>query len=219
MSLERRGKIMRVAVLVISACLVTVSEAAAQVRGAVVGGVSSASLTLPTVPTDLIDLLGGFDFTTGRRTTFIGGVIIDVPAGRVVAIETGALFSDKGASFKVTVPDLGSADGQFRFRYLDVPVLAKFGVGQFTGGRVYLLAGGTLGLKMGASVKVSAPGVSESFDFSDEIPSTDFGLTFAGRVERGKVLGEVRYTHGLRDLADGGDVRNRVMSFLAGWRF
>jgi hypothetical protein len=218
MSQHRRVKVVQVAVLVIGACVLSVSHAAAQIRGAVVGGVSSASLSLPEIPLELIDF-GGFDFTTGRRTTFIGGVIIDFPASRIAAFETGALFSDKGASFKVTVPDLGAANGQFRFRYLDVPLLAKFGVGQFTGGRVYLLAGGTLGLKLGANVKVSAAGVSDTIDFDDEVPSTDFGLTFAGRVERGKALGEVRYTHGLQDLADGGDIRNRVISFLAGWRF
>jgi hypothetical protein len=68
-------------------------------------------------------------------------------------------------------------------------------------------------------VKATVAGASQTFDFSDEIPATDFGLTFAGRVERGKVLGEVRYTHGLQDLADGGEIRNRVISFLAGWRF
>jgi hypothetical protein len=152
MSQQWRGKILQVAILVISACVVTVSDAAAQVRGAVVGGVSSASLTVPEIPFEFIDL-GGFDFTTGRRTTFTGGVLVEVPASRSFTVETGALFSDKGASFKVTIPELGSATGQFRFRYLDVPVLAKFGVGQFTGGRVYLLAGGTLGLKVGASVK------------------------------------------------------------------
>jgi hypothetical protein len=59
-------------------------------------------------------------------------------------------------------------------------------------------------------------------NISDELPSTDMGLVLGGRVEfKQGVLAEFRYTHGFTDLSDTTDepVRNRVYSFLIGYRF
>jgi hypothetical protein len=50
----------------------------------------------------------------------------------------------------------------------------------------------------------------------------DFAWTAGGRLAIDRLLFEVRYDHGLRNLTDeatGASIKNRSVSFLSGWTF
>ena len=210
MTLIHRG--MWTGAIVLCVFLTGSRPADAQVRGAIVAGLSSATVALPEFPDELFPIQG-VDFSSGRRSGLIAGVLLDLPASRMVRFETGALFNEKGVTTRITVPDLGAIEGAFRFRYLEIPALAKIGVAENAGGvRVSALAGVMLGLTLDANIEATAMGLSITQDVPG-YPATDFGLTVAGRLETRRLLGEVRYTHGLKDL------KHRVVSFLAGWKF
>ena len=214
-----RGATSAAAALFVLAVAGGVRDAAAQVKVGVLIGVNSASLTIPEalLPVEDIDLT----VSVGRRTGLIAGAFVDIPAGRALAIEVGGLFSQKGSSTSISIPGVVSGTADTRITYLDIPILGVVTVAQFSQGKVYLLGGPSIGIKLGARLKASVEGESETQDISDAIPSTDMGLTLGGRVEfRQGILAEFRYTHGFTDLSDGEEsVKNRVYSVLVGYRF
>ena len=187
----------------------------------VVGGINVSTVTFPIVPPELTEL--GFDFSVGNRVGFVGGVLIGIPVADGVAIETGALISFKGASLEITIPELGTATGSIKFTYLDVPGLGRFRVVRSSQATVHALAGVTMGLKLSAEQSASFMGQTMTEDL-DGVSGFDLGLTFGGRIEIGRGLVDVRYTFGMLNLAeesgtDGETIKNRVLSFMAGWRF
>ena len=196
-----------------------VRDAAAQIKPGILIGVNSASLTIPEalVPIEDIDLT----VSVGRRTGLIVGGFVDVPVARTLEIEFGALFSQKGSETTISIPGIVSGTADTRITYLDIPILAVVGVAKLSQANVFLLAGPSIGVKVEARLKATVEGMSETQDLGDAIPSTDMGLVVGGRVEfRPGVLAEFRYTHGFTDLSDGDEsVKNRVYSFLIGYRF
>jgi hypothetical protein len=214
-----RGARNAAAMLFALALVAGVRDAAAQVKVGVLIGVNSASLSIPEalIPVEDIDLT----VSVGRRTGFIGGAFVDIPAGRSLVFEVGGLFSQKGSATSISIPGVVSGTADTRITYLDVPILGLATVAQFSKARIYLLGGPSIGFKLGARTKATVEGQSDSLDISDELPSTDIGLVFGGRAEFGQVLAEFRYTHGFTDLSDSEaeSVKNRVYSVLIGWKF
>ena len=151
-------------------------------------------------------------------------MLVGVPVRDGLAFETGALISVKGASIKLSVPGFGSASGHLRMTYLDVPALGRFRVASTSRGPVSLLAGATASVRIQATEKFSFMGESMSESFTDGVAVFDLGLTVGGRIEHGRALVDVRYTHGLlnadTETGPGGEtIKHRVVSFMAGWRF
>jgi len=196
-----------------------VRDAAAQIKPGVLIGVNSASLTIPEtfLPTEDLDLT----VSVKRRTGMIVGGFVDVPVAKSLALEVGALFSQKGSATVISIPGVVSGNADTRIQYLDIPILAVVSVAKFSQASVHLLVGPSIGVKIGARLKATVEGESETQDISDQIPSTDMGLLLGGRVEFSRgVLAEFRYTQGFTDLSDGDEsVKNRVFSFLIGYRF
>ncbi|HEX5070348.1 MAG TPA: porin family protein [Vicinamibacterales bacterium] len=196
-----------------------VRDAAAQIKPGVLIGVNSASLTIPEtfLPVEDLDLT----VNVKRRTGLIVGGFVDVPVGKTLALEVGALFSQKGSATVISIPGVVSGSADTRIQYLDIPILGVVSVAKFSQASVHLLAGPSIGVKIGARLKATVEGQSETQDINDEIPSTDVGLVLGARVEFSQgVLAEFRYTHGLTDLSDTDEsVKNRVFSFLVGYRF
>lgn len=187
----------------------------------VVGGINVATLTVPLIPPEFEEL--GVDFSVGNRVGFAGGVLIGIPVADGVAVETGALISFKGASIEITVPDFGTATGSFNLTYLDVPGLGRFRVARGSRHTIHALAGVTMGLKLAADQSATFMGQTITEDI-EGVSGFDLGFTFGGRVEIGRGLADVRYTLGLLNLAEesgpsGETIKNRVLSFMAGWRF
>lgn len=186
---------------------------------AVAGGLNSATITLPadmffdvTIPE--------LDFSIHRLTGFVGGVLIGFPVAPPVTFETGALLSVKGVRIKLSEPGI-TGTGDVRTTYLDLPALARVGFYKSGATTAEVLGGVTTGLLLSARSRVTANGVSESESITSELPAVDFGLTIGGRVTVGRIFGDVRYIHGLRNLEeDSGDVlKHRVWQFMGGWRF
>jgi hypothetical protein len=206
-------------VLFVLAIAASVREAAAQVKMGILIGVNSASLTIPEalLPVEDLDLT----VSVGRRVGLIVGGFVDIPAGKALAIEVGGLFSQKGSSTTISIPGVVSGTSDTRITYVDIPITANVGVAQFSWGKVHLVAGPSIGVKIGARSKATVEGQSETQDISDQLPSTDMGLVLGGRVEfKQGVLAEFRYTHGFTDLSDGEEsVKTRVYSVLIGYRF
>ena len=186
----------------------------------VVGGINVATVTLPLIPPEFDEL--GLDFSVGNRVGFVGGVLIGIPVTDGVAVETGALISFKGASLDITIAGLGTATGSIDLTYLDVPALGRFRVARGSRAAVHALAGVTMGLKLSAEQSASFMGQTMSDDL-EGVSGFDLGLTFGGRVEIGRGLVDVRYTLGMLNIAedapDSESIKNRVLSFMAGWRF
>ena len=196
-----------------------VRDAAAQIKPGVLIGVNSASLSIPDtfLPVEDVDLT----VTVKRRTGLIVGGFVDVPVAKSVALEIGALFSQKGSATEISIPGIVSGNADTRIQYLDIPILGVVSVAKFSQAGVHLLVGPSIGVKVGARLKATVEGQSETQDISDQIPSTDIGLVLGGRVDFSQgVLAEFRYTQGFTDLSDSDEsVKNRVFSFLIGYRF
>jgi hypothetical protein len=211
--------------LVIVAMLMCPAPAAAQAATTnpleiyLVGGLNIATLTTPIPEVTIPEL----SLSTGSRIGFIGGVLIDVPLMDRIAIETGGLLSIKGVTTTAQVFDVRT-ELDLRMTYLDIPALVRVGLGTSESLSGFLLAGPTLSFHMSSSARVTTAGIGVSEGISDLINPVDLGLTIGGRVQVKRFIGDVRYTFGLLEAADAGDVldetsKHRVLSFMGGWRF
>jgi len=187
----------------------------------VIGGLTRTSMTLPLelLPAELEDPT--ITASAGSATGGAGGFFVAFPAQGRVTLETGALLTVKGSSMDVTVPGVGTANGRIRATYLDLPFLARIEAMRWSNGRFYILTGPTVDVKVDAAISFSFQGQSESMAI-DGFPRMDYGWAAGGRVAMRRWLFEVRYDHGLRNLADdgtGATVKNRAVTALAGWQF
>jgi Outer membrane protein beta-barrel domain len=214
--------------VVVAVVVVGIGHAAAQtprrMSAAVLAGVNFARLSLP-LAVFPVDEVPGASISNNQRIGLLGGVAIDVPASAGVAFETGALLSFKGSSVDISVPSEGTATIDLRMIYVDVPTMARVGIVGNGHARAFLIGGPVIGLRAHARTKIKAPTLPADADttqaFTSEVPFFDVGLAIGGRVVVGHALVEVRYTHGLRDIANAGDVsvKHRVISCMAGWAF
>jgi hypothetical protein len=189
----------------------------------VLGGVTVGSLDLPLdlLPTEFLDPSLSISIGQSKRVAFAGGFFVATPLANRAAFETGALISAKGTGLDVTLAGLGSASGALQLTYLDVPALARLEVVRGSRGRFFVLLGPEINVNLDSRASFSEGGQSASEPL-DGFPRTDYSVVAAGRVERGRALFELRYEHGLRNLADdsaGVTVKNRTTSVLGGWRF
>ena len=188
-----------------------------------VGGLNIAKVTSPLPEITIPEL----SLSSGTRVGFVGGVLVDLPLTDILAIETGGLVSVKGVTFTASFAGVES-ETDVRMTYLDVPGLIRVKLGQNESVKGFLLAGATLGFHLTSSGKTSTAGLSVSETLSDLLNPVDLGLTIGGRVQFGRIIGDVRYTVGLLSVLDTpADVdefldassKHRVLSFMGGWRF
>jgi hypothetical protein len=127
--------------------------------------------------------------------------------------------------------DVG-AEGGVRLDYIEVPVLARFGLGMNPGISPYIMVGPSFAYNTGCSIEVSTTNGDDDADFSadcddDMVKKFDIGATGVAGLEfragPGNILVEGRYTHGLLDINDDesntGKVRNRAFAVMAGYAF
>ncbi len=145
-----------------------------------------------------------------------GGVFVTVPLNDVVAFQPEALYVVKGATLVVGTESTLTFDA----RYLEMPLFFRFGRAS---GRLYFLAGPSVGFRLAAEAREVVGGRTETRDFSDQIKRVDVGISFGGGVTLGRFLVEARWTEGLRDVESEDqfdtNVRHRVAAVLAGFRF
>jgi hypothetical protein len=210
----------RIGALVLAAVLSVPGVAAAQSSGVIlVGGLNISKLSLPFPDFDFEDV--ALTVETRQRPGLVGGLLVDVDATRTAGFTLGALYSQRGAKMRAEVLGFGVGTVDFNMEYLEVPLLARVGVGG--GGTAFsVLAGGMVGVPVRARAIFSSFGFDEDESFTDALPDIDFGVTIGGRADFGRGSVTAWYTHGLTDLSEGFSpepVKHRVFTVLAGWRF
>ena len=155
----------------------------------------------------------GDTFEPNNRTGFVGGVFIIVPTGALFAFQPEVLVSQQGAKFS----ELGNS-GTIKLDYLQVPLLARIKPSQSPVG---IIVGPSLGYRIHA--KLSAEGLEEDEDVSEQVKKTDFGFVAGVAFDAGHLVIDARYIWGLtninNDSTDTATLKNRVAQFTVGFRF
>lgn len=210
----------RISALALASVLAVPGVAAAQDAGVIlVGGINISKLSLPFPDFDFEEIELTVD--NGTRLGFVGGVLVDINAARRAGFTIGGLYSQRGAKVDAEVLGFGVGTIDFNMEYLELPLLARVGVG---GDDVAfsVLGGVMVGVPIRARTVFKSFGFDEDQSFTDALPDVDFGATVGGRADFGRGNLTVWYTHGLTDLTDGlspQPVKHRVFTVLAGWRF
>jgi len=200
---------MRIYSFVLCTFLCTAGTAMAQpaVFG-VKAGINLATVTFDPEPDeDVLD----------RRTGFVGGLFVVVPASDRLGFQGEVLFSQKGAS-----EDGGAGD--LSLDYLEVPLLLRVGTASPLETSFHAFAGPSIGLRLRARVTTETfDGETEDEDIADDVKGFDFGVVAGAGVNFGRFTLDGRYTWGLNNLNSLEDdemkLRNRVFSIMAGVRF
>jgi len=179
-----------------------------------------------------VGVLGGVNFATftgdiiGNAETKVGfdlGGYVSFGISRNFAIETGALYSQRGAKVSeqgVTV--------KFKVNYIEVPLLLSARFPGQSAVTPFISAGPAVGIKVGCGVSVSGggatfgsgcQGVEDALD--SDLKSTDFGLVGTVGIDVRALRFSLRYFRGLSSIAnvEPASVKNSVFSFLVGYGF
>lgn len=164
-----------------------------------------------------------------RRNGFHLGAAVDIPIYKFLSIEPGVFYATRGASVgvKTTLPGQNIA-ANFRLvsSYLSVPLNLKGAFTAANGLKVFALAGPYVGIGVDAKIKLkteysgvitqtqeqthvvwSNKKVVGGKDFT--MKRLDYGLNFGGGFEYKSVILEASYSHGLADLALGGNLSDK----------
>jgi hypothetical protein len=146
------------------------------------------------------------------RTAFHVGAAVEIPISDKFSVQPELLYSAQGA----TTSEEG-IDVDFNADYLNIPVMAKFYVGE----GFSIEAGPQLGFLLSAKAKAG----SEEEDLKDFVKSTDFGanLGLGYKLESGLHFG-ARYNLGISNINDGLDSedfknQNNVIQVSVGYFF
>ena len=192
-------------IFVLSALLwFTVSPASAQ-RAGFKGGV-----TLATIDVDTSGVGDALSDLWENKTGIVVGAFVDLPLGSGLSLQPEALFIQKGAT-----ADFGITDVKFNLSQLQVPVLIKKRFGVVV--RPFVVAGPAFGFRTAA--KNESDDINFDFDVADTTERLEYSLILGGGVGVGPVSVELRYEHGLNDLAqsDEADVKSRTFAVLVGF--
>ncbi len=159
-----------------------------------------------------------------RPGFFAGAQVVWQNPGALFGLETGAIYTQKGASFEDV-----DGEGAFELSYIEVPVLLRvappMGASSFTPA---FGLGATVGFEVGCSATGEGDGVEVDVDCEEaelDTKSVDFGLTETAGVDfpvgNMTLAPFARYTHGLTNIVDAEDVdvKNSVIMIGAGLRF
>ena len=134
-----------------------------------------------------------------------------------VGVQVEALYAQKGAAV-----DEQGLDAQLILDYVETPVLVRVSRAAL-GGRAYLAGGAVPAFRVRARTRADFGGAVEEIDAADEIAPVDLALVAAAGLERGRLVLDARYAHGIRDIdADSDDevrVFTRAVSVTVGIRF
>lgn len=156
---------------------------------------------------------GGTSRNPDPRPGFVGGLWLLSVGNRIGGWQIEALVHQKGAR------NLLRPDDALRLTYLEVPVLLH---ADFAQGR-RLAAFGTFGPSIAFNLDASYENDGMKEDVGDGTARFDIGLNIGGGVEFGRLIVEVRYTWGFRNLFSNGDIdgkfKNRGVAVTAGFWF
>lgn len=214
------------------------------------GGLLAALLATPLAAqhTTHVGILGGVDFATfagsdasggsffdpgsgltmsatkGSSTNFLGGIFVQIPAGKSLWFEPQLLYEGKGANYAATISDGSttvSGDMTFNVDYLTIPVLLRYDFEE--GGGPYGLVGPEVSFNLGCSVDFSG-GLSAagSLDCSSDVgveTTTTFGAVVGLGYQRKAVGLEARYDFDFGSAFKDSDIKNTAWEILLRYRF
>ena len=198
---------MKKAFLTIIAAVALTLSANAQISIIPKAGISIASLASDPKDDDAISKIG-----------LQLGVAAEIGVNEMFAIQPELLFIQKGAK------DKNSSDFSFNLSYLEIPVLAKVKFGSDVA-KFYVIAGPSLGIAVGGSVKGTGGSVDVEFGSDPgQVKRTDFGLQFGAGVNIKNFIIDIRYGLGLSNIANvpsgaTGSVKNRAIGITVGYAF
>lgn len=159
------------------------------------------------------------------RLGVVGGLTLALGFGDIVALQTEALYTEKG----ITGPDVFA----MRMSYLETPLLVRLAVPTHSAVRPIILAGVAPAIETSCGGQTRPGGIPERprpppgpLDCNTmRTDLDDFGIIVAGGMQiafgRMSLTAEARYTHGTTDLTSlfrDVLVHNRVLSLLVGTR-
>ena len=155
--------------------------------------------------------------TSDTRPGFIGGLFVIWPADRRFALQTEALFNQKGAKFEGQ-----NFSGRTTVNYVEAPVLLRVSSAKAGGVSFHMFAGPSFAFWVSGETKSIVQGQEGIDEIDNDFKRFDLGLTVGAGVEFGRLIVDGRYTWGLLDIdkqIDESTIRNRSFAFMTGVRF
>jgi len=159
----------------------------------------------------------------GSKTGIMIGGFLNVPFGKMFALQPELAFTMKGGSGTIQGTNVTLTSN-----YIELPVLLKFYIpleGKQTI-RPSLYAGPAIGLNVAASETDQANGQTDNIDLNSKTKSIEFSLVFGGgvgfRLGTGILDLSLRYTVGLTTLDNSGQnltVTTGTFAIVAGYAF
>lgn len=205
-------------VLIALFVLLVVVPVSAQTRFGFTAGLSLANTSSDELADAYASFFGATTEMSSRLGLAIGGVVA-FPLNEKVALHLQPMYVQKGTKIKV---DALNFEDTVTISYLEVPAMVKLMLGA-SETRPYVMAGPTLGLKLGASSDENKLNAK-----SDDFNSVDFGLAFGGGVSfpagNNSFFVEVRYGLGLSNALDKDtfgnlEAKNKMILINAGMTF
>jgi hypothetical protein len=197
---------MKKLILFVALAIFVIANSNAQINFGAKAGVNFATIT-----GDDVDIFDG-------RTAFHVGVVAEIVISETFSFQPELLYSAQGADYSDD-----EFEGTFKLDYLNIPLMAKFYVGE----GFSLEAGPQVGFLMSAKDEYDFTGTafkSEEEDIKEFVKDIDFGINVGVgyKLEGGLNFG-ARYNLGLSDANDSGDdsftLKNSVIQAYVGYFF
>jgi len=183
----------------------------------------------------IANFIGSDAGNSKNRTGLYGGLTMLIqPQTSAIGFQTGVLYVEKGAKANNEPTNIGNLTGSINLRYIEVPVLVRIGVPMsFAGVSPTIMAGASLGYRVGCRIETSGTGFNSSFDCDDALGEDDFDTKrFDGGVSVGVeipvavgssfiLVPSVRYIRSLTNVVNGSnnDIKNSNVLIGVGFRF
>jgi hypothetical protein len=185
--------------LFISACA-SVITASAQIEFGLKGGLNESEIL--TSNQQFVMVNGNTQqLRNFPRVGFHGGVLVSIPLSKKFSFQPEAMFSTQGANGKPTLGYLVSATEEYKFNYINVPLLLKY---SFPTG-LFLETGPQIGYLVGVDIDENVVGsyYTSHYHSKSQYKSTDFAWTLgAGYLSPVNIGFDIRYNLGLTDFSN-----------------
>jgi hypothetical protein len=174
----------------------------------------TGGVTLANLHEDPAGEAPSFDFRVG----LVVGGFVTWPLGSRLELQPEVLFTQKGAKLNQS----GGTSTQ-KLDYVDVPVLASYRIHGARERHLAVFGGPAFGIRVRARSSASFGGSTFEDDVSDQVKRSDLAVVAGLAYHRGRFVVDGRYSWGLMDIdedtTDDIKIKNRGISFLAGWKF
>ena len=139
----------------------------------------------------------------GSKVGINGGIMMEVKLPIELGVEIDAFYSTKGGS---------NSSSDLMLSYLDFPLVAKLYMLKVTN----LQLGIQSSMLLGAEQEINFGNTKTTFDVKDQMTAMDFSAVIGFGVDVSKLHASLRYNIGLASAADGGDVKNNMITLTVG---